>query len=261
MSCFQHPQGCAQANRKVAGSPWWRCLFLSSLVFLAGNETHAQGQTSFSQAASAEAAPTWTTPAERSAPQVQNLVSLFQSLRHGESDEIRKGVLLCDVQVTHPKRWDSFAAPDLNVTLSIGKGDQAFRYPFKGPQDRSNFTFSLPLISLQLRNRIGISLTDRDVFQNEFIGSDVDVFAGAMPLTFDSGTFTGECRALIGEALQHQVKKSYDASKHLLAQLQSKKKPKADLPFLGLAKKQQHLLHRHLVYLAALVGWHDERLG
>lgn|GEM_PF-1993476 len=205
--------------------------------------------------ASRQAAPSWASPSQRSRPQLDDVEEVFHSLRHHETDAISDGVLVCTGYVKHPKRWDAFAAPDLNVTVAIGRGPEAASSTFHGPQDTSSFAVSMPLVTLKLRTKVSLSVVDRDVFHKEFIGKDVDVFAGEIPLTFDAGTFSAECRVLHGEALQHRTSEAQKEAASALAHLQRTQQVRPSAPHLGFDVKQQQRVHRRLVALAALTGW------
>lgn len=124
-------------------------------------------------------------------PQVRDGWELFRGLGEESVPLPATTVLFCQVSVP-TFRYDSFAGADLRVSLSINgvaAGD------VNGPQDEDTVLVSFPL-TLARGDRVTMTVWDRDVFENEFIGSGSVMLGEALPISFTKSPFKATCRAV-----------------------------------------------------------------
>lgn len=130
--------------------------------------------------------------AERSdTPQVREGWELFTGLGEAPVSLPATTVLLCHVSVSS-LRYDSFAGADLRVVLSLNGVVVGDAY---GPQDADSVLVSFPL-TVARGDRVTLTVWDRDVFENEFIGKSVVTLGEALPVSFTKAPFKATCRGL-----------------------------------------------------------------
>lgn len=130
--------------------------------------------------------------AERSfIPQVRDGWELFRGLGEERVALPATTVLFCQVSVSS-LRYDSFAGADLRVALTVNgvaAGD------VNGPQDEDVVLVSFP-VTLARGDRVTMTVWDRDVFENEFIGAGTVTLGEALPMSFTKSPFKATCRAV-----------------------------------------------------------------
>lgn len=132
------------------------------------------------------------TAAERPfVPQVHDAWDVFRGLGERPLPLPATTVLFCQVSVPS-LRYDSFAGADLRVSLNI---DGVASGLVNGPQDADVILVTFPA-TLARGDRVTMSVWDRDVFENEVVGSSTVTLGAELPLSFTTGPFKATCRGL-----------------------------------------------------------------
>lgn len=124
-------------------------------------------------------------------PQVHDAWEVFRGLGERPLPLPATTVLFCQVSVPS-LRYDSFAGADLRVSLNI---DGVASGIVNGPQDADVILVTFPA-TLARGDRVTMTLWDRDVFENEVVGSSTVTLGAELPLSFTTGAFKATCRGM-----------------------------------------------------------------
>lgn len=132
------------------------------------------------------------TAAERAfVPQVHDAWEVFRGLGERPLSLPATTVLFCQVSVPS-LRYDTFAGADLRISLSINGVSAGL---VNGPQDADVVLVTFPT-TLARGDRVTMTVWDRDVFENELVGSSAITLGGELPPSFATGAFKASCRGL-----------------------------------------------------------------
>lgn len=132
------------------------------------------------------------TAAERPfVPQVHDAWDVFRGLGERPLPLPATTVLFCQVSVPS-LRYDSFAGADLRVSLSVNGVASGL---VNGPQDADVILVTFPS-TLTRGDRLTMTVWDRDVFENEFVGSSAVTLGSELLPSFTTGPFKASCRGL-----------------------------------------------------------------
>ena len=106
--------------------------------------------------------------------------------------DLAGALVLCRVDVVGDKGWDTFGAVDIRVLVSAGNRPVHEAW---GPEDRSSAVIGMPGFDIKSGDKLKVVVEDRDVTDNELIGTRTVPFV-KMPLRIDMEDTQVECRAL-----------------------------------------------------------------
>ena len=191
----------------------------------------------------------WSHDAERTIP---NVWDTYRSLPAVPSaGELTDAVLVCRVEVS--PGWDTFAGADLTISLSVrGRTVTAL-----GPNDSDVATVSFPL-SLKLNDSISVSVWDRDITTNEFIGSAQVRYTGGLPIELKARWSTVECRAITRDVAVARAQASLETADRAMKAAERDTEPDLTDDDLGAPVKQVEIAREAMEVAASWVGWrHD----
>jgi hypothetical protein len=127
-------------------------------------------------------APDFCLPQERRCPKVPAGDKLWKNLATPiEMERLENGLLICYAEVTREVQWDGLFGPDLLFEFRVGKQTPISLW---GPEDHWRMYVSVPRLTLNKGDVIGVHAWDRDVRSNTEIGFVVVTFDGKFPLEF-----------------------------------------------------------------------------
>ncbi len=131
-------------------------------------------------------------PVERTwVPQLADIWELSRGLSDQPVPLPATTVLLCQVSVPS-LRYDSFAGADLRVSLNVNGVALGFT---NGPQDSDVALLSFP-VTLARGDRVTLTVWDRDVTENELVGSGSVTLGSELPVAFTKSAFAATCRGV-----------------------------------------------------------------
>lgn len=207
-------------------------------------------------AQSEQAAPEWTSDAARRTPQIRHKASLFRSLRkHQTGGPISEAALICRIHTSG--KFDTFRGPDLTTYITF---NQEKAYKIRGPEDAWTMHASLPLVNLTSQDKIKITVVDRDVFENEHIGTAQETYSGSMPLLLEAKNMDVSCVAVDRKTLEKELQTELEALEKIFREAPSSFQPRPHLADWGYGQTRLPALKREINQAAALVGWDDPRV-
>ena len=197
--------------------------------------------------------------ADGEVPQVPNRFELFHDApRLEEADVVEDGLLLCDLRVSTDSDADTFKGPDTSLNVRLG---QARPRTARGPEDSWGAVLSMPIARLESGDSVWLRVVDRDVWHDEYIGSDTVVFRGRFPLRFRSDHTRVECRALGTVQVEARVGRPLSQAGTSVDGLERALVPDARLAGFGYPTLERMRVAADLSRAAAWVDWDDPRVG
>jgi hypothetical protein len=197
---------------------------------------------------------TW---AGRREPQIPDVQELFRAASPTAVGPLEAAVLLCQVAVTdrEPDRWDTFAAPDLRIVVSVGRN----RSVIWGTENNYGHVFSIPGVPLREGQTIAMVVFDRDVTSDERIASARARYAEGSPLELRAPHLHAECRVAPSATVAQRLRSALDNTSLAVAAVESAP-PALDRPDLGRPTAHAGEATRTLVEAAAYGSWRDARV-
>ncbi len=205
------------------------------------------------------APPSWANRrgADVSAPESWELFSRAQGSGMTEGPRL----LLCQVEVSHDRRWDCFADPDLEVVFRLGKLGASVDANVMGPDGSHSALVTMPAPQLPAKATVRLTVFDRDLTEKEYIGSAEASAAGPWPLRLEDRYFRAECRlaepALLEPLVAPRLQQADLAVRGAMREL----KVVLSARGLGYPAQRVELAQDAVREAARLVGWEDVRVN
>jgi hypothetical protein len=139
-------------------------------------------------AQSFEATPAWAQGSDLTVGQAKVDFDSLAPL-HGD----RLGPLLLACQVKSKQGTDQISAPDMNYKVTM-EGLPSFS--IRGSKDQRVDVFTIPLVMLERDASIAVSVSDRDVFDSEQLGSISVRFGDRLPMAAENASLVIKCRGM-----------------------------------------------------------------
>lgn len=124
-------------------------------------------------------------------PQVDDAWEVFRGLEAESVSLPATTVVFCHVSVPS-LRYDSFAGADLRVALSVNGVASGL---VNGPDDADHAMAGFP-VTLARGDRLTLTVWDRDLTENELVGSGSVTLGAELPVTFTKSPFKATCRGV-----------------------------------------------------------------
>lgn len=212
----------------------------------------------YSLEASTAAAPSWAEGRSASAPFLAAPADFYRTLRPMAADTpLEAPLVICRVVVTG-QHFDSLAAPDLRMAISVGQQPAITQWG----AENSNVAFvSTPVARLASGDTIGLVVHDRDMFEDELVGSVSEAFPGFLPLSIDAKYMSVDCRGITRAGIEALVPDRFAATDGVLARLDKRARPTPAERDWGYPHDTARQARTQLEDLAAMLGWHDGRVA